>query len=256
MDGKEVIIAASDHLITGNFGSYNVEFEHDSKKFCEITERTIMLLAGTTVLQQEFKKKLKASVGETSTVEEIANRLQEIVIEKRMEVINEFIFKPKKLDMEEFYRGGQMRNLIPEIAFKLNQDVETFNLGVELLLAGIDEEGTHLYTINQAGKPIENNQIGFQAIGIGNIHAINTLISEGYSPNLDFEKALFLVFKAKKNSEAAPGVGSRTDLLVITDKKIYYCDDESKKKLELQYKSEKKKIMEFNGLGLKEKIIK
>ena len=93
--------------------------------------------------------------------------------------------------------ANHLRSAI-EIAFKLNQDVETFNLGVELLLAGIDEEGTHLYTINQAGKPIENNQIGFQAIGIGNIHAINTLISEGYSPNLDFEKAIELRDKIEK----------------------------------------------------------
>jgi hypothetical protein len=123
---------------------------------------------------------------------------------------------PRGLSLAEFYQGGLQARLIPPLAAGLDQEVASFNLGIDVLVAGVDERGGHvLYARNPGGLVDDLDPIGFGAIGSGSLHAIQSLIGFGHSPDRSLNETVFRVFASKRRAEIAPGVGRATDLWVI-----------------------------------------
>ena len=87
---------------------------------------------------------------------------------------------------------------------------------VATIIAGQDESGPHLYVIDKPGMYSVHDRIGFASVGIGQRHAESQFMLAGYTPAWLFPEALYLTYVAKKRAEVAPGVGTYTDLAVIT----------------------------------------
>jgi|UniRef100_A0A7C1GJL7 proteasome beta subunit len=88
----------------------------------------------------------------------------------------------------------------------------------EILVGGIDEEGSHLYTLDPIGAIIEDN---YSALGSGTQLAISIIEAE-YKPDMKVEDAKTLAMKAlyaamKRDASSGDGV----DVLVISKDKTY-----------------------------------
>lgn len=85
----------------------------------------------------------------------------------------------------------------------------------ELIVGGVDEEGSHLYVLDSWGSLIEDN---YAALGTGAKIAIGVIESE-YKEDMSIENAKELAIKAIKQAISRdPVSGDGCDLLVITTK--------------------------------------
>jgi 20S proteasome alpha/beta subunit len=88
---------------------------------------------------------------------------------------------------------------------------------VELLIAGVDAAGAHVYSIHNPGKPArEHDVIGYAAVGSGGIHALQAMIGFRHSPTAGLRETVFRVYAAKRRAEVAPGVGLDTDVAIVS----------------------------------------
>ncbi len=82
----------------------------------------------------------------------------------------------------------------------------------EILLGGIDEEGTHLFVLDPVGSVIEDN---YAAIGTGATIAIG-IIESRYSVNMSIEEAVRLAIDAIKAASLRDAVsGDGIDIAVV-----------------------------------------
>jgi 20S proteasome alpha/beta subunit len=107
-----------------------------------------------------------------------------------------------------------------------------FNLNVEIIIAGIDKSKAHVSIIIHPGTIIPLDKLGYGAIGTGGIHAIMHLSLMGQTYQKELLETLCNVYFAKKASEVAPGVGQITDMAVIEEERIFYCNEPIMQELE------------------------
>lgn len=120
----------------------------------------------------------------------------------------------------------------PEIAITLDSQIVSTEYDLEILVCGVDDEGSHIYRIFDPGVSECFDSLGFNAIGTGAIHAVSNFISHEYTSNISLEKALYITLEGKIISENAPGVGELTDIAIIDEDGIKYLTTEDIKKLE------------------------
>jgi hypothetical protein len=169
------------------------------------------------------------------TVRGVAESVSNRYVELRRQQIDSDIFHPRGIDIQQFYGGLQQRLLGP-LAGALDGQVAEFNYGVELLVAGTDDSGSHLYSVlNPGGQPNDFHQIGFHAIGSGMLHALQSIIGFGHTGKRPLYDSLFTVYVAKRRAEVAPGVGKDTDIGIITESGITWLTEAHLKNLEKIY---------------------
>ena len=74
----------------------------------------------------------------------------------------------------------------------------------------------HIYGVFDPGTSQCFDALSFHAIGSGLPHAVNALIARGYHSGFSLSEAIMAVHEAKSRAESAPGVGSITDMVVMT----------------------------------------
>ena len=125
------------------------------------------------------------------------------------------MLRPRGLTLSEFYARHQA--LSPQIVMMLDNLMKDFNLGVEVLLAGVDATGGHIYTVvNPGGTERLHDTIGYAAVGSGGIHALQAMIAFGHSASAAYHESVYRAYAAKRRAEVAPGVGRDTDMAVIS----------------------------------------
>jgi hypothetical protein len=76
-----------------------------------------------------------------------------------------------------------------------------------------------ILTAANPGIVTDHTKLGFWCIGSGSILAQASMFNRDYSWTFSVEKAAYMVYEAKRNSERANGVGDKeTDITVITGK--------------------------------------
>jgi len=114
---------------------------------------------------------------------------------------NSFINRQKEMD------SGFVRQIATEL---LHYEIP----GIEVIFAGNDISGIHLYVANNDKITCRDN-VGFAAIGVGYWHANSQMMFAGHTRRKSFPETLLLVYSAKKRAEVAPGVGQATDMFAI-----------------------------------------
>lgn len=215
-------VIASDRMVTV-FGMQ--EFEHEVPKLQEITPRVYGLMAGDALRGSTFMNLLRHEFnGNTPSVIDVAQFAGEKYAESRLHQIDAELFRVRGITISEFYREIQQK-LVPQIAFQLDAQVSQYNYNLELLIAGVDASGAHVFTVtNPGGSVNEWGQIGSAAIGSGGFHATQSLIAMGHTPAKSLPDAIMSVYAAKRRAEVAPGVGHDTDLVIIEGDKVTKLD--------------------------------
>jgi 20S proteasome alpha/beta subunit len=103
--------------------------------------------------------------------------------------------------------------------------ISQHNLNLDLMLAGVDEDGGHIAVVTHPGTSLLMDTVGMSAIGSGGLHALVRLSLGKQTRDLSVSETIFNVYEAKRASEVAPGVGKVTDIAVLSGRKINFLPD-------------------------------
>ena len=145
--------------------------------------------------------------------------------------------------MELFYKEG-ISLLPPDLFNVIDNQFSRYDFGLELLVVGIDSSGAHIHTIRNPGLDDCFDSLGFHAIGVGALHAIQHFIASRYKTSYNLDEAISVVYAAKKASEVAPGVGRETNICLIMRDRIIQVDPEIIGELSKIYEKVRKPIIE------------
>jgi len=214
MQGSSLVLA-TDSMITNE--GLSVQFEHPTKKMTRLSSGCIALTAGDALAHTELFNMVQEKITKLKapSVIEIVGKIKECYQYIRKNEIKDRILSPRGFDsFEDFYQAQKV--LHPDVAVVIQGQIDRYDYGLAILVAGISEGGAHIYGILDPGTSKCYDAIGFHAIGSGLPHAINTLIARGYNQSMSLAEALLVVYEAKKMAEKAPGVGSSiTDICVM-----------------------------------------
>ena len=212
----------ADAMITGQ--QLSIEFEHRTPKITKLTENCFVSTAGDALAHTELFEAVRDEVDKLRSpkISDIVECIKNCFVGLRQRNIQERILNPRGFpDLKTFYQvqGG----LVREVALTIQNEIDTYGFGLNILVGGIDDKGAHIYSVLDPGTSLAFDSIGFHAIGSGYPHAITTLIANDYTQQIELPKALLIIYEAKKIAERAPGVGSKiTNLAIVNDTKIKF----------------------------------
>ena len=213
-DGGKSIVAIADRMVSVE--SLSLQFEQGGRKIERIGASFAALTAGDALAQTDLLRDAGEAVSKLGQpgVREVAAAVEECFIRHRNALAEKLVLRRVGLDYATFL--DQQQNMSPDLVSGLTGEYYSVELGVELLVVGIDTSGAHLYGIFDPGIASCFDSIGYTAIGSGLPHAEGFLTEAEYSPEISLSRGIWLAYIAKRRSERAPGVGSRfTDILVI-----------------------------------------
>lgn len=231
-DGEEHAVVAADRMVTlAGF----IEFEHAVPKMASTSTYAVTLVAGDTLVGTRLAQEVTESLaGMNPPIVEIAERLAGAYEATRTAKIEQQVLAPRGLDFQSFYAGHASFN--GNITVMLDQQIAGYNLGVELLVAGVDQLGAHIFSIHNPGRPeLQHDIIGYAAVGSGAIHAVQSMIGFGHSAAADYHETVFRVYASKRRSEVAPGVGRDTDMAVISSGGVHWLTPDELEQLSTIY---------------------
>lgn len=211
------IIGASDRMLTSGV----IEFQPNQSKVWQLTTSIAVMVAGDIGIQSEMFQKvapvvydrIKAEPNNWWKVEDVAELYSKYHSELRSKRAEQEILLPLGLDQNTFIKRQQ--EMSPEWIKSISPKLLGFQLPeTEVICAGIDSTGPHLYLIEN-GKISCNDQVGFGSIGIGRWHSNSHLMVSGHTRSSPGSTALLITHQAKKKAEVAPGVGTKTDMFMI-----------------------------------------
>lgn len=217
-DKAKSVVVAADRMVTLQLPP--TEFEHTGSKIDCLTDKVLFLVAGNILPATEILKKTKSKLTnhQNASVEEVAKIVCNAYQEYRMAQVEEFFLKPRCLTLKMFYQENKSLGIPKELALALDNQMVQYNLGVELIVAGTDSAGGHLFTVMNPGVCNCFDKIGFVAIGSGSMHATSAFIANCYSMEFGVNKGVYYASESKIMAERAPGVGAETDIAFISDK--------------------------------------
>ena len=218
-DNGSKLVIASDSMITNP--ALSIEFEHPTKKMTELSNSCVALTAGDALAHTELFNSVQIEIEKlkSPTLKSIISKIKECYQEIRKREITEKYLIPRGFDsFPDFYQAQRMLN--PEITQRIQFQIEEYDYGLEILIAGIEKGEAHIYEIFDPGTSKCFDSIGFHAIGSGVPHALNSLIARGCNQGTCPEECLITIFEAKKMAEKAPGVGcTLTNICFLCPKK-------------------------------------
>lgn len=254
-EGDETFaVVGADRMVTlGGF----IEFEHTVPKMAHPAPHAVVMIAGDTLTGTRLANSVVTDLrGGMPRIDEIAERLSNRYGEFRRSALDAQILALRGLDLGSFY--GAHGSLQQPLVMMLDNQMAQFNLSVELLLAGVDEDGAHIYSVHNPGDPSQQHDvIGYAAIGIGTLHALQSMIGFRHGPTAGLRETIFRVYASKRRAEVAPGVGADTDMAIISTSTVTFLQESLLKRLSNMYDNygrgaEEAQVKELAELNLDE----
>jgi len=211
LNQRQAIIGASDCMLTFE----NVEFETNRSKIFNLNKRTFILFAGhvtdhTTIWRNAFQGKNT----DTMTTADIAENYAQAFQSLRMKQAEAAILKPQGLTFKTYI--SQQRKLSDYVANEYRRQLEENSLKLEVIIAGLDSTGAHIFTIQDPGLAECHDDISFCAVGIGASQSREHFMFSSYTKETTFADCMYLTYVAKRRGQFAPGVGQATIMAAIT----------------------------------------
>lgn len=218
-ENSEVIVFATDHMITlPEVG----EFEHTIEKCRKVNHNTIAMLSGEALLFDDVLD----GTNNLQDFDGIRDKIHENMNSLRNQRIESYLldrFNIRFEDLGNYMQLPQHNNILERIM----NEISNVHLKTSVLLAGYKNNRAEIVEINEITY-INTRDINFNAIGSGGTQAINTLLFQSHTKDDNLRTALYNVFKAKKNSEVASGVGRETVIgIMFEDGHIYELTNEN-----------------------------
>lgn len=229
-DGKYIVVAADRMFTVGP--PLNVEFEPPLSKIEGMGTSCVAMGAGNGLFVSEIFGNAKQAYRNLpgATVMQIATAVKSAYTASRDEKIEEQIVRPTLgPDFIAFRaRNGTLPQYLQPQAGIYQQIIvqsNQFNIGVDMIVAGIDDSGSHVYYIGHPGSMVSFDKIGYNAVGSGASHAAIKFSLDCFHPKTVLEDTLLAVYSAKRAAEVAPGVGHETEIKVISATEIWPVPD-------------------------------
>lgn len=228
-DGGKHIVVATDRMVTAG-PPLNLEFEPPLTKIECLGKGCIALAAGSLPFADQIISEAKGKVGVTQPppVDAVCQLVQQSYMAFRNHLIDDqVILATLGQDFKKFRDNAgtlpQYLHQQPNVYQLLFSQSQQYNLGLELLIAGIDASGAHISVIIHPGALVCLNKLGYAAIGSGAIHALSVFHLGGQSAQLPLAQTLLSVYGVKRAAEVAPGVGTETDMAVVSADATWTC---------------------------------
>jgi hypothetical protein len=240
-DGEPRAVVVADRMVT--YPGF-IEYEHATSKIKETSQFTLAMVAGNALVGDRMVKETASALAGTSPrLTDIAMSLSQRYEAVRAERIEHEILMPRGLNYQVFY--DRHASLNGQITLLIDQAMMQYNPEVELLLAGVDDSGAHVFTVHNPGGPeLQHDMTGFAAVGSGTIHAMQSMIGFGHSANDDFNDTVFRAYASKRRSEVAPGVGLDTDMCTVAPAGVHWLTKEEMRQLQAIYEDFEKSTSE------------
>ena len=244
-DGTDAsaVVVASDRMVT--MGGIT-EFEHEVPKVTQIGDRIVALAAGDALRGAQLINELRRDVHHgAQQLQNVAATAAALYAALRRQQIESEILSPRGITMQQFYQGLQQA-MLPQLVINIDNLIGTFNYNLEVLIAGADDSGAHLYAITNPGGSYNDFQpIGYAAIGSGALHAVQSLIGMRQTPLRSLHETVFNVYASKRRAEAAPGVGRETDVVIIQANAITRVEQPVLQQLDTLYQEYQRPVEEM-----------
>jgi len=124
----EVVIVTTDRMWTNPYLS--LEYEYPEPKIEKLSPTCIAAVAGVVVLPTEAFERVRDKIEREGirNVSEIAYTLKNEYAEERKKRVNDDIFRPRGMTLENFYQGGVQRALDPNLIQMLDGEVANYSL--------------------------------------------------------------------------------------------------------------------------------
>jgi hypothetical protein len=228
-DSGKAIVVAADRMFTNP--GLMVEFETDEQKIEALSEKCVALSAGNSVFATEILDSVRQRLGgnQKPPVDQVVAFVREEYESIRASKVYDSIIFP--MLGADFQKHRAVGTTLPDYLAKqqnaygmINMNSVQFNLGVDFLIAGLDDIGAHLAHVTNPAVISQLRKLGHAAIGSGGIHALTRLSLAGQNRQRGLQETLADVYTAKRASEVAPGVGNATDIAVIdADRGLWAC---------------------------------
>jgi len=155
------VILVSDRLVS----RAGLTFERDPKGE-KIAENSMVLTAGT-MHEPELIDQVRSDLSTISKppILSVARALTQKYHEIRLSRIRDQVLKARGFDsLEEYYNRQKLQH--DALVIDLNSQIEQYDLGVHILLAGVDSKA-HFYYIRNPGTYESYDSIGFFCPGNG-----------------------------------------------------------------------------------------
>ena len=234
-DGGKSLVAVADRMVSDT--SLSLEFEQQTRKIERMGDSFAALTAGDALRHTDLIRDAGENISSLKQpgVRDVAAVVEECFIQHRQALAEKLVLRRVGLDYSAFL--SQQQNLSDALVLGLSSEYGAVELGVELLIVGVDSSGAHIYDISDPGTAECFDSIGYAVIGSGQPHAEGFLTEADYSPGISLNRGIWLAYVAKRRSERAPGVGSRfTDILTIeADNGTNFLNQESLEQLDAIY---------------------
>lgn len=212
----EAVVVASDRMLSAPF--LTIEFDHADAKIDVVSPTCVALSAGDALFADEILGAGPGAPGQLSEpfVSQFAEHIRQKFVEVRRRFANETILEPRGMSFEAFYQHGGIQRLPGELAMLLDSRIQTLQINVSIILAGLDRMGPHVYSIEDPGTSVCYDRLGYFAVGSGERHAMLTLVAHNQHRETSLNQTVFNVYCAKRAAEVAPGVGDATEMRLIT----------------------------------------
>jgi hypothetical protein len=149
------------------------------------------------------------------SVETVTSAFEAAYVVELVKLIEAEVLRPYGLPHEEFIRKG--KDLLGEVRFnQVMVRVEALDLGVEVLVAGLDGWAqTQLFSVSPRGI-VSPSVLPYHAIGSGAPVALGSLYPLAYFPTHELPETVYWACAAKFTAEITRSVGESTYAVVIS----------------------------------------
>ena len=149
------------------------------------------------------------------TPSEKFEKIKKAYVEFREQKVVDVILRAQGFQSLQDFQSKQ-QNLSREVANSIQNLIGNANLQTVLILVALDNQKCHIRVLTNPGDLI--NPLEYATTGTGEMHATQSLIGAKYKKTEDLDAATYLVYEAKRRAEVAPGVGTMTDMIVLSHK--------------------------------------
>ena len=208
-----MIVGAADRMVTAG----DLEYEPPESKIYGFNSSTVAMFAGTVTDHQMIFRATLGRIGQqrASDVKTIADFYANELASLRRQRNEARVLSPIGLTFETFIARQQemSEHFIDEVFDRL--DSPEADVSVDTIIAGIDGHGPNLLIVRDPGIVTDFSATGYAAVGYGSGHALSRFRFDQYNVHWPAAKAMLLAYRAKKFAQAAPGVGTATDMFAV-----------------------------------------
>lgn len=210
LEKKEYVVAITDKMLTNNVVGGG--FEHPSPKYKILNGKYIAMLSGDPLI---FPDLVPDEIPTGTNLKNFAIKVKDNMKATRLAKIDEEILSPFSTDRKMI--GRALEKEIPNLYIdSLLKSIANFRLETEIILAGVENNKASVFYVSETGVR-DLSDIGFESIGSGEVESTNTLLFQRQHRKTPLKEGVYNVFKAKRNAEAAEGVGVETDMIILNN---------------------------------------